>query len=237
MKGGWKERAIVFVYFVYFKYISPIGGLEWWQLKGVPKKTRISENVRHKHNTTFLKEPKCFYKQNMFDSSQGNKFWTIKHALIFKTIVFEEKSCVLCITIISLILVFLGHPVFVVKYLGGSREVATGKHFLAFQCKAQTRDRRCKCSNIPWLYLKVTKWIKYTRIQLCLPWILHEIGSYHFFVKFNVFMEFVRWFLQIFVECMIRYLNFQTLGIRFFDIIPSLASCGLWEKSPETPLE
>ena len=127
--------------------------------------------------------------------------------------------------------------IFVVKYLGGSREVATGKHFLAFQCKAQTRDRRCKCSNIPWLYLKVTKWIKYTRIQLCLPWILHEIGSYHFFVKFNVFMEFVRWFLQIFVECMIRYLNFQTLGIRFFDIIPSLASCGLWEKSPETPLE
>ena len=81
-------------------------------IQGVPKKTRISENVRHKHNTTFLKEPKCFYKQNMFDSSQGNKFWTIKHALIFKTIVFEEKSCVLCITIISLILVFLGHPAY-----------------------------------------------------------------------------------------------------------------------------
>ena len=26
-------------------------------IQGVPKKTRISENVRHKHNTTFLKEP------------------------------------------------------------------------------------------------------------------------------------------------------------------------------------
>ena len=35
----------------------------------------------------------------------------MKHALILKTIGFQEKSCVLVLTKISLILVFLGHPV------------------------------------------------------------------------------------------------------------------------------
>ena len=47
----------------------------------------------------------------MFNSSQVNKFLTIKHALIFKTIGFKVESCVLCVTEISLILVCLGHPV------------------------------------------------------------------------------------------------------------------------------
>ena len=92
---------------------------------GCSKKTRISEHFQHKDLNTFQKELKCLAK-NMFNSQHVNKFCTMKHDLIFKTIGFQEKICVMCLTKISLILVYFGTPCTAVPLRGQNTIYCTG---------------------------------------------------------------------------------------------------------------